>query len=1254
MSFIYKRRLFCNNIDGMCFFTPTGPQNEHRNGALPYTAMFNSSVIEIYDPVHKILEKNLFRPIKQIISCDNHLFILFADGNLSEVLYNAGNIELVSLIYIDEVGTNTFLRADGGVMYVHYDRFKFGIHVFARRAAGTLNKSAVLDNVDLTSSRRVKTGLHMFHEIDTNLNNVKDVVLIDDLIYFLYSADLNSMSVLIVDLCSFAVLRDVSVDSTAFKLYRLNDTHVVVLSERTVYFLWVDSVVFTYCVPFDELADQNGTAGAFEGARLFNTAEAAVNDSIFIFNGDHKIYRLHICYAGQHIQSVSTGVQRSFHQYESIRRVFEANHFLFLVLEDRTALLLEPQFSAVPKIKKNVPLSEVDDNIDLYNTRVQIDQPAEAEETANDNIDLYNTRVDQPAEDTANDNIDLYNTRVDQPAEAEEVERQIKTYSLIKTHHSFGNIKYVFECDTGTNGEYLIVTDRLIQYFDVFTFKFTRNHRIGGYKQLMKANDLFVLTNETSSSFFRWIDGKIVKYDGLLKDNQKERSVEVVMDEYVKGGDEYVKGGDECVKGKDEHLGGDEHLGKDEKDECVKGRDEHPQINKEHEFENKRAKIARAVQAKTENTEYITDQETLALFYFQNRLFQVTRAFINVLNERKMPINAETAKENGTLLFVKTGGSLKAYPLVDLINGTMTCALSFENVECFSANGPLLLLCDSLDGVSRLQLFRGEEMLFCTRLYDFCDILNNGGAENELDATAADAFRIDECLVYQNNDVFSVLLKSAHVIALYEGFARADHLPYFVKRRNLISFYRHALHYTRNFVFIKNNFVILTCDNRVQRTTNSFECVVEDADAIYGISKRNIVEFSANPAGCVQRVHDIKNIDRIIKDETNGVYVLTFLPRAFETSSTCNAKDNEDTPCEERQELVTCNAKDNEDTPCEERQELVMCTLSLARLSIFRLPKNELVTDLKIMSLCDSNGDHNDFVVVVLSQRTSNEILRGRILVFEVIDVISDTADRKTKKALKLLGSERTKGPISCCAAVRGRIAVSLATRLMVYEFDRNTGIVAIAFYDLYMYAVSLAVIKNYIVVGDIMMGLHFVYFQSEPVKLHLLSKSGRVANLGSLDFFNAGDRLFITGIDKTGEVQIFSFSPGNLYSNEGEKLVKRQQFETYAHFQSIRTNTYRSYASFFSSQNFFVTLSYTQKDYGKIHDVLKCYREIKSFWGVSLRYQHQEVCYKKCVHTDLLLNFFNEPVKYQKDVCGRVGHDYEEILHLIEDFLKL
>ncbi|ELA47415.1 hypothetical protein VCUG_01066 [Vavraia culicis subsp. floridensis] len=1176
MSFIYKRRLLCDNIDGMCFFAHTDPNVEHSGERWPYTVMFNNSIIKIYSPVHKILEKNLFRPIKDILSFGNHLFILFMDGNITEVLYNAGNIDLVSLIYIDEVGINTFIRADDDIIYIHYDRFRFGMHVLSRSDANALNKSAILENFDLKSGRKVKTGLHRFHEIYADLNNVKDVALVNDLIYFLYSPDLSSMCVLIVDLCSFAVLKNIKVDSTAFKLFKLRDTAVVVLSERVLYFLWVDFVIFTYCIPFHELADQDDEFGNSDSTGLFNTAEVVVNNSIFIFNGDDKIYRLHLCYAGHHIQSISTSVQRSFHRYGSIRKVFEMSNFLFLILENHTALLLQPQFDSSPKAKKSILLSEMDDEIDLYNTRVQIDESAEI---------------------------------------AEETEKSVHTYALIKTHHSFGDIRYIFECDADTNREYLIVTDRLIRYFDTFTFKFTRSHKIGNYKLLMKAKDLFVLTNGESSLFFRWIDSSMVEYSGMLSSNRKEKMVEAVTEEYTRD-----------PNGKDVPA----QTGTDKNAE-------------EQMLEHKRVRIAQTVQNMSNSAEYITNQETMALFYFDDRLVQVTRTCINVLNEKKVPINADQVKYSKAHLFVREGKTLRIYSLTSLFNDVEDCATSYENVDSFSVNGPLFLLCESSGSASRIKLFSGENTLFCSDIHDFCNTLENGrttpqsdhGSEDE----STDVFRIDECLVYQYNDVVSMLLKSGHVVALYEGFITTNSLFYFVKRRNLISFHGHALYYTRNFVFIRNNFVILTCNNRVQRITNSFDCVLEDAGVMYGISKKNIVEFKpgASPMGCLQKVHSIKNIDKIIRDEANGVYIFTFLPKTFKTDDTHNTDENEE-----------------DNTLCKERQELVMSTLSFNKLSIFKLPENELVTDLKIMNLSDANGDYNNFVIVILSQRTSNEILRGRILVFEVINVIGDMVAKKTKKALKLLGSERTKGPISCCAAVRGKIAVSLATKLMVYECDRNSGIVAIAFYDLYMYAVSLAVIKNYIIVGDIMMGLHFVYFQSEPVKLHLLSKSDRIANLGSLDFFNAGESLFITGIDKTGKVQIFSFSPSNLYSNGGEKLVKRQEFETYACFQSIKTSSYRSYASFFSSQNFLIALSYTQKNYGKIHDVLRKYRETKNFFGVNLKYQHREVCYKECVYTDLLLNFFNEPLKYQKSICERSGHSYEKVLHIIEDFLKL
>lgn len=1249
MSFVYNRRSLYDNIDDMCFFTPEESQG---GTCLPYTIIFNTSIIKIYSPKYKILEKDLFRPIKQIVNAGNRLFILFTDGNISEAEYGGGRLRLVSLMYIDEAGENSFIRQDKNILYVQYNHYKFGIWQISEAKKFDLNKPKIFEKHALQGTKQLKTGLHALLDISESLNNVKDVALVDDFIYFLYSPDLKNMCVLIVDLYTFRVIREIAVERTAFKFFRMNDTRVLVLSSTVLYFLWSDFTVFVYRIPFCRLFDLSGEGDAKDDGgiifSLFNTAEVFINNFLYIFNGDDKIYRLKINYVGSHIQSITTLTQSQFYKQQSIRQIRAKNDFIFMILQNRTSLLFQPEISHETKVKKNIKLSEIDDTTDLYNTHVQLEDEPEVKETT----------------------------------------AFVRTHNLLKAYHSFGDIRYVFESVTNGNKELFIVAERLIRHYERITFKFKRVRKIGKFRKLFKAKDLFVLTNETGSAFFRWVNDEFVTYSGLLKSNAEEKKVEKISRDYAAISEKNVNS---------ENLPKDFPAISEKNVNSASIPKDYAAIS-EKNMNSKQALENGSRDIIEQESAYVTIEETLALFYADTTLIQITTSLINVINQRKIPIEAEKALHNEKYIFLKKEKTLKIYEIASLLNGIPDYKFVMEHVESFYVNKSMALVCCSHEEFSDIKLYFEGELIFANKIGDFLEVLGNEhsyekkfdekkemGPENGLEVKSNDnisekggvestfndktenefyeskfnenkygkseegavekqsrncfLFQIDECLVYGDDERAFLVLKHEQIVTIYEGFfGPSKSLPYFIKRKQLISPQKNSLFFVRDFVFVKNHVMVLTSDCSQQKVTNSFDDIFEDNGVVYGISKRRIVEFKleSNSRNYLYKTHNIKNIDKIVRDDENEIYIFTFDPKICKNEV---GKINEETG-------------EIDENFFNERQEIVMSTLGFSKLSVFKLPKNELVTDLKVMNLSDSNDDFNNFVVVTLSQRASNEILRGRILVFEVINVISDVAGKKTEKALKILCSERTKGPISCCGAVRGKIAVSLSTKLMVYEFNRNHGIVAIAFLDLYMYAVSLAVIKNYIVVGDIMMGLHFVFFQSEPVKLHLLAKSDKIPNLRSLDFFNSGTSLFICGIDLIGALNIFSFSPKNLFSNDGNKLIKRQRFDTFLELLSVKTALSHNYTSFFSERCFLVALSYTQKNYEKIYNILRKYKEVKNLLGVNLKYEYREVCFKKYIFTNLLLAVFNEPIRYQKRLCEETGCLYEDWLRLVEDFL--
>ncbi|KAM0675785.1 mRNA cleavage and polyadenylation factor subunit [Gurleya vavrai] len=130
-------------------------------------------------------------------------------------------------------------------------------------------------------------------------------------------------------------------------------------------------------------------------------------------------------------------------------------------------------------------------------------------------------------------------------------------------------------------------------------------------------------------------------------------------------------------------------------------------------------------------------------------------------------------------------------------------------------------------------------------------------------------------------------------------------------------------------------------------------------------------------------------------------------------------------------------------------------------------------------------------------------------------------------------------------SALRGNIAICQGTRVMVYKFDRLNGLTAIAFHDLHVISTSLATSKNLILVSDLLKGVSFFYFQNRPVKIHKLSMSEDIKNVNHVMLLTIKNELIMLVFDDRN-MHLYTYSPQNIYSKDGEFLIKRGEVDIF------------------------------------------------------------------------------------------------------------
>ncbi|EPR79664.1 Cleavage and polyadenylation specificity factor, partial [Spraguea lophii 42_110] len=245
---------------------------------------------------------------------------------------------------------------------------------------------------------------------------------------------------------------------------------------------------------------------------------------------------------------------------------------------------------------------------------------------------------------------------------------------------------------------------------------------------------------------------------------------------------------------------------------------------------------------------------------------------------------------------------------------------------------------------------------------------------------------------------------------------------------------------------------------------------------------------------------------------------------------------------------------------------LEIYTLEFVFVSEFKFLDFEVICDIKKMMLSNKMETKEYIVVCTSLSKGEDRYTRGRILIFDLVDIVQyDQEDvkeesknnkmsksrlnhnkRNTKK-LKLISEEITKGAVTCCSELRGKICLSIGTKIMVYELDVD-GLNGIAFHDLSIFTSSVSTIKNYIIASDIIRGITFFYYQTKPVKLHPLSSSEYLNNIIFTEYMVDEPKLALAGISYNGDIIFYEYLPFNLRSNEGSILMKKVEIKSGVH----------------------------------------------------------------------------------------------------------
>ncbi|EKD18229.1 uncharacterized protein L3040_007600 [Drepanopeziza brunnea f. sp. 'multigermtubi'] len=185
--------------------------------------------------------------------------------------------------------------------------------------------------------------------------------------------------------------------------------------------------------------------------------------------------------------------------------------------------------------------------------------------------------------------------------------------------------------------------------------------------------------------------------------------------------------------------------------------------------------------------------------------------------------------------------------------------------------------------------------------------------------------------------------------------------------------------------------------------------------------------------------------------------------------------------------------------------------------------------------------------------------IKGRIHVYDVINVVPEPDRPETNKRLKLIATEDiARGAITCISEIgtQGFMIVSQGQKCMVRGLKEDGTLLPVAFMDMNCYITSIKELKGtgICVFSDAVKGVWVAGYTEEPYKMMLFGKSAKNMEIMQADLLPDGKELYIVAADSDCNLHIMQFDPEHPKSLQGHLLLHRSTFALGGHLPTSMT----------------------------------------------------------------------------------------------------
>ncbi|KAE8451071.1 hypothetical protein EG329_004743 [Mollisiaceae sp. DMI_Dod_QoI] len=185
--------------------------------------------------------------------------------------------------------------------------------------------------------------------------------------------------------------------------------------------------------------------------------------------------------------------------------------------------------------------------------------------------------------------------------------------------------------------------------------------------------------------------------------------------------------------------------------------------------------------------------------------------------------------------------------------------------------------------------------------------------------------------------------------------------------------------------------------------------------------------------------------------------------------------------------------------------------------------------------------------------------IKGRIYVYDVVNVIPEADRPETNKRLKLVAKEEiARGAITAISEIgtQGFMLVAQGQKCMIRGLKEDGTLLPVAFLDMNSYVTSMKELRGtgLCVFGDAIKGVWFAGYTEEPYKMMLFGKSAKSMEIVSTELLPDGKELYIIAGDSDCNLHIMQYDPEHPKSIQGHLLLHRSTFALGGHMPTAMT----------------------------------------------------------------------------------------------------